>query len=321
MVDDRSIVRKNLAKVAGWIDARLHPVGLHIKTWGSDFPDRKFLVIRRRDYGVGLFSYFLTNLGWINYSINNGYVPVIDMKANRTIYHSNAFFRKNVWEDFFCQPFDYGIHDIRHAKNVTIVEGRTLDGIKDFLPDFGADENVESNQSLQPWRKLVADYMRPKIEPLGSYVSPRLEAALSGNGAIGVLARGTDYVRLRPDKHPVQPSFADFVVAIKEYDSLVGLRKPIFLVTEDRNLAMDFMGHYKERLILAKQDFIPYKRGFLCSNKSVVGNKERGFAYLRAIFDLSRCQALIAGRTSGTIGAVLLSKGFVYSKVFNLGKY
>ena len=36
MVDDRSVVRKKLAKIAGWVDARLHPVGLHMKNpWGQ----------------------------------------------------------------------------------------------------------------------------------------------------------------------------------------------------------------------------------------------------------------------------------------------
>ena len=43
--------------------------------------------------------------------------------------------------------------------------------------------------------------------------------------------------------------------------------------------------------------------------------------YLLNIIILSKCLDLVAARTSGTIGVFILSEGFRYYKVYNLGKY
>ena len=47
----------------------------------------------------------------------------------------------------------------------------------------------------------------------------------------------------------------------------------------------------------------------------------RGKEYLTTIVMLSRADCFIGGRTSGTVGMMLLSDGFEYSYVYNLGRY
>lgn len=46
-----------------------------------------------------------------------------------------------------------------------------------------------------------------------------------------------------------------------------------------------------------------------------------GLDSLKSIYILSKCNGLIAGRTSGTVGATVLSKGYEFMNIFTLGRY
>ena len=47
----------------------------------------------------------------------------------------------------------------------------------------------------------------------------------------------------------------------------------------------------------------------------------RGLNYLITILILAKCNCIVAGRTSGTVGAALLTDGWEYSYFFDLGYY
>ena len=54
------------------------------------------------------------------------------------------------------------------------------------------------------------------------------------------------------------------------------------------------------------------------------GEQERclgGRAYLINILLLAKCNCLVAGSVGGTYGAILLSDGYEYEYVFDLGVY
>ena len=75
--------------------------------------------------------------------------------------------------------------------------------------------------------------------------------------------------------------------------------------------------------MLSKQEKIRFdsRKKRLSQYENVCGNIEFGQAYLKAIYDLSRCNGILAGRTSGTVGAKLLSSGFEYEHYYDLGYY
>ncbi len=285
---------------------------------GNDFPNRRFFIIRRREYGIGLFSYFWTNIGWINYAETRGMIPVVDMAAYNTIYHSSGgHAHENAWELFFEQPCGYGLNDVEKAHSVSFAAS-SLPAWS--LPRLGAWKNVERNPTLLYWRDVVRRNIKPRKDKLEAFRIPEFEEALP-RGVIGVLARGTDYIKVRPVGHPVQPDVDMIINAVEQYSKEGHDDERIFLVKEDDSIADKIVSHFKKRVILSNQYLIKYSGGFLGRVKDVIGNKDRGYRYLRAILDLSRCSALIAGRTSGTVGAVLLSHGFKYARVFNLGNY
>lgn len=311
--------KRKFGDFAYWLSVIIHPLEPWTESWGNDFPDKRFLIIRKRAYGSGIMAYLQSVLGWIAYAERHGLIPVVDLLHYPTIYHSKGEVgRVNIWEKFFEQPAGLSLSDVCHAKNVTIANASWLDE-PDFLYWLCEGEDVEMDPKLLKWRRLVSRVIRIKQDPLMEFYNEQFEEALS-NGVIGVLARGTDYVKLRPRGHPVQPD-AEMLIAGVEERLNFKKEKKVYLATEDKGIAEKFSRHFGDLLILAKQDFPNYSSGYIGKTTELHGNLRAGFAYLKAMFDLSRCQALVAGRATGTIGAVLLSSGFSYSRAYNLGRY
>ena len=283
-------------------------------SWGGDFPDRHFLVIRRNEPQAGLCSFFITTLGWIRYAFDRGMVPVVDLQTYRNIYlgHGERG-RVNAWDFFFQQPGGFSLDAIRHAAKVTVATG--VPPWKDFCPKMSVEVLSEGNEQLEKWRMLVANRVR-LAEGIAGLRNEPVENALQ-KGAVGVLARGTDYFWLEPHGHPVQPSAEQLIEKVKE----LGGAKPIYLVTEDESISTAFKAAFGDRLVLSDQKPLKYDGGYLADSAEVKHSRERGIAYLKALVDLARCRQIVAGRTSGTVTTALLSKGFDFAYYFDLGVY
>ena len=306
----RTLARKVICPILA-----LHKVPL-LKdvSWGGDFPDRHFLVIRRNEPQAGLCSFFITMLGWIGYAVDHGMVPVVDLQTYRNIYLGRGERgRVNAWDFFFQQPGGFSLNAIRHAAKVTIATG--VPPWKDFCPKMSVEAMSEGNAQLWEWRKVVANCIRLNEEVAGLRNEP-FEAALQ-TGVVGVLARGTDYFWLKPHGHPVQPSAEQLIEKVGEF----GGSKSIYLVTEDETISTAFKVAFGDRLVLSDQKPLRYDGGYLADSSEVKHSRERGIAYLKALVDLARCPQIVAGRTSGTVTTALLSKGFESAYYFDLGVY
>lgn len=285
---------------------------------GREFSDREFAVLRRYEPRVGLFSHYITNLGMIAHALERGFVPVVDMRYPRTMYHQGRFRRENIWELFFEQPCGFSLPDIRHARHVRICEW--CGGIA--YPSQGREFFEGRERGVAFWRDFASRFARVRQSPsLAAHENPKFEAALVRGKVLGVLARGTDYAAVRPSGHPILPSAELLIEKSAETMKARGYAN-LFLATEDAGIAMKFQAAFGDELILADPSFVDYSgSGYLYANSSIVGDLERGWRYFRAIYDLSRCTALVAGRSCGTIGALLMSKGFEYEDIPDLGVY
>ena len=52
-----------------------------------------------------------------------------------------------------------------------------------------------------------------------------------------------------------------------------------------------------------------------------VDSFSRGIGYFAATYILSKCTCYIAGMTGGSKGVLIMSEGFEYKKIYNLGLY
>lgn len=295
---------------------------LEEQSWGEAMPDSHFLVIRRDENGVGLFSYFITVLGWLRFAESHGMIPVVDMQNDKNIYQDRTSGRReNSWSFYFDQPCHYNLTDIKDARNVTVARGFLPDA--GFLPIVWDQKTPMQLSEVDSWRRLVSRYIRIRHNALKPFFNADFEQAIrSKEGVLGVLARGTDYAKLRPEGHPVQPAAEEIFEQISHLEKVEGWRfSYIYLVTEDREIEEKFYTQYAHRLIVAKQGTIAYKSGYLSKCADVAHNRIRGAAYLKAIYDLSRCDYLVGGRTSGSLGAVLLTSGFKGQYLFDKGVY
>ena len=140
---------------------------------------------------------------------------------------------------------------------------------------------------------------------------------------VGVKCRGTDYLRAKPAGHPRQPSVDEIIYKTEEVMRDKQCNK-IFLATEDETIYAAFTAHFKDAVVTNKTEYVHYEKGPIGQVVYREDTKEKyleGLEYLSQIIILSRCNCFVAGLTSGTVGAMLLTKGYEYSYIFDLGLY
>ena len=137
---------------------------------------------------------------------------------------------------------------------------------------------------------------------------------------LGVLARGTDYLKIKPVNHPIQPTLDQLISKLNVVLEEQKCNK-IFLATEDKTIVDKLRGEYGEKLVLNDCEYVDYKDGFLSDINLGDRKLKSNVDYLTNIYILSKCNCIVAGRTSGTVTAAVFSKGWEYSYFFDLGYY
>ncbi len=286
---------------------------------GSKNPDKTFYIIRRVDK-VGLFSYYATTLGHIKYALDKGYSPVVDMMnyENAFISHDELG-KQNGWEDYFEQPCGVGLDEACASRNAILsYVGATLD-----RPFVSADFIENRNGSLSSWRNLARQYIR--YSPTSSAYIKTVRERVFGGGErfLGVLCRGTDYTHLRPSHHPIQPNPRDVIQKAEQVMREQACEK-VFLATEDQDIYLIFKAHFGDAVVTINSSFVRFDGKSLLSDlmsQDADARHQGNMEYLAAVAMLSNCPCFIGGLTSGTVGVFLLSNGFEYSYVWDLGVY
>lgn len=250
----------------------------------------------------GLFCLFVKALAGISYSIQNGYIPVIDMQTKENIFLDKQQRKeKNVWEFFFKQPGGVSFAEVKGKPNCIILEN----------PQGPANlfELSYAPEMSAYWRKLCSKYIHfnDDVERL---IDSYKDMFTPTDRVLGILARGTDY--LNPGVgHPVQPQIDEVIEAVSSSMERNHCNK-LFLATEDETILKRMQEEYGDILCYVNQKryqgmqadklghLQDYKSGAILMNQS----------YLTAIYYLSRCCCFFGGITTGTVGVYLLSQGF-----------
>ena len=271
-----------------------------IKKYSGNEP--VYCIIRLFSDEGGLFCLFLKAIAGISYSIQNGYIPVIDMQTKENIF-VNKRDRKsiNAWDWFFEQPAGVKFEEIKHKPNKIILENPAW---PNNLIELSVSPDI-----ARYWRTLCKKYVHVSKEV--EELIRKYESIFHGEDKLlGILARGTDY--LNPSVgHPVQPSIENVIEKAKEIMTLNHCNK-IFLATEDGNILDAMKKEFGEDLL-----FVDQKR-YQGMQKDKLGQLSDYIAdaaamnrsYLTAIYCLAKCNCFFGGVTTGTVGVYLLSEGF-----------
>lgn len=285
---------------------------------GDAHPELSFYVIRRHSALSGLFSFYGTNLGSVRVALDRGLTPVVDMRDSpNPMLLPEEVGRVNAWELFFSQPAGYTMKDTDQAKNVI------LSGI--HPPESFPDHEIlgeGQEEAVLFWRKLAHRYQR--LLPAHEETAARYYSESFGEEKVlGVLCRGTDYTGLRPHGHPVQPEPEEVIRRCEAHLQEHNMRY-IYLATEDRSIRKAFEERFPGQVYgFQKTLYDGGERllGELTAGDPTLTPYERNLEYLISVRVLSMCTDLIAGITSGTVGAVLMSDGYRIQEVFRLGLY
>lgn len=286
---------------------------------GNKNTDKVFYIVRRSGMKLGLFSLFNTHLSRIDYAFQNGMIPVIDMKYfNNSYLDEGEYTLVNAWEKYFEQPTDYSLEVAYASKNIVLSDA----GVPETAPNDSMSFFTDNNGELSYWRGKCKEYIRLKPHVKETFEETYCNLFDKNDKVLGVLARGTDYVKLRPSKHPIQPTMEQLIEKTVEVMKKNDCNK-IFLATEDKEIAKAFFAKFGDMCTTNSQDYVDYKDGYLAEIRGENRNDKylRGFNYLITILILAKCNCIVAGRTSGTVGAALLSDGWEYSYFFDLGYY
>lgn len=289
-------------------------------TGGSEYPDKTFFVIRRDGIEAGLFSLYITTVGWINYALEKGYIPVVDMSIYRNNYlDKSKRGKENSWEYYFEQPMGYGISEAYKGKNLILSPLKFTEN----RPDESMDYFLNKNGRLDYWKKIVDGYVHIKKELIEDMQAEYNQLTNGRTRVLGVLARGTDYLALRPHNHPIMPTVEELIAdskdLIKKYQC-----DGVFLATEDKSILARFKEEFGDTVMTNNGELVDYHGGYICQKHT---GRENGIymdgkEYLANMWMLSKSMCLLCGRTSGAIAMVLMSQNkYCYSKFYDLGCY
>lgn len=238
-----------------------------------------------------------------------GYVPLVDVRQK------GAF----NWTDFFEQPFS-----VSETAECDIYP-RSVGAYKWHGSMIGNKPDMEA------WYKIYALFYRLNEETSG-YVDGefmRMFQDIDEKKTLGILCRGTDYVKLKPRGHFVQP---DICTIIEEAGKLMesGRFTHIYLASEDGGLAERVKKAFPGKVLENSREY--YDQAYFEGDHNKIGDlnsemsddriRAKDLSYISSINILSKCGGLVAGNCGGSQAAVCINGGrYDYCHVYDLGLY
>lgn len=277
--------------------------------------NRKVMLIDKGVYEYGYFNAcFLENMmSLMVYALSKGFKPYIELKDRGEGWTN--------WDTFFEQPFP-------------IPSDRRLDCICDleqgyFKPEFYTPYN---KFDLRLWCKVYHRLVRLN-EPTSQYVEKEYNNLFfDENGqkksVLGVICRGTDYVKQKPSGHPIQPPVEQVIERAKVLLAQYRLDY-LYLATEEYAIYEKFEKAFPGLIIVNQRQY--YDEIFNTRDMSYIYQVQfdrendiylKGLEYLSSLQLLSRCNVLLGGNCGGACAALYMNNmRYKHTELFNLGVY
>lgn len=271
---------------------------------------------------AGLMALFAEFIRSCNDALSKGYLPFIDMQNSSNMYlEEDKIEKENAWEYYFTQaPYVSGksLNKIYKEENIIIPSM--------YMKSASNIDLVKNKQARIDLRKTRQELFRVQDEIIkkANIEYQRVFSGIDNIKVLGCIYRGTDFKNVKPANHPIPPDLNEFAETLK-----LNMKKwnceYVFLATEDED-ALEYMkGVFNNKLLYINQ--VRYRNTgdkFLAEIENNRPNDRylRGLEYMTAIICLTKCNYLIASRTGGLSGTLLLKENdFDDMYIFNKGKY
>lgn len=281
--------------------------------------EKIYYIIRRDNKSIGLLTYVSIFLGHIAYAVAKGYIPVIDMKNFRSIYLNEEQLGKvNAWELYFEQPCGIALEDLKQTDKI-IYSPKYINPISPF-----SDSLYDDNES-KFWKILAKNFVRLNNKT-SEYINEELDDLFKNKKVLGLLYRGTDYLSLKPKKHPIQPTIEQFVNQIEKSIEEWGDFDALYLATDEKKVFDILCEQFPGKVLVNKRTYYDHFSDitFLAEASFDRENDHylKGLEYLSSIKLLSSTNSIIAGLCAGTYAANFMkSNEYKHKFYFKLGVY
>lgn len=288
-------------------------------SFGNMNKDRLFYVIRCPKDDLGFFGLYNYVVDHMKKAISMNAEPVVDWKyyPNSYISEDHLVGEENAWEYFFENPVGVSVDEVYKSKNV-IMSGH------EWLTSLG---EVRLPEKIKESYEIINKYIRLNSETQ-KYVRREFERLnMASYKVLGIKCRGTDFVETKPQFHTIPPSASQTIEKIQEIQDEWGHYDRIFVATEDEKIFNELHEYYQEKMIFCNTETrIETAEGkwlnHLFDGNGMENKKRQAMLeYLREIYLLAECDALVAPVIGGTLGAVRIKGGFSKQYFFNLGHF
>lgn len=275
----------------------------------------KVMLIDKGIYEYGYFNAcFLENMvSLMIHALSKNCIPFVELKDRGEGWTN--------WATFFEQPFpDCTCKEPDCVCDVTQGE---------FYPTF---ETPYDKIKLRLWCEAFSRLVRLN-SATAAYVENEYDTLFFGEDGqkyrmLGVICRGTDYVKLKPSGHPVQPTVEQVIEQAKVLMQKYRFDR-IYLATEEMAIHEKFEKAFPGLIVVNKRQY--YDSIFNSCNMSYIYEVQfdrendiylKGLEYLSSLQLLSRCDALLGGNCGGACAAIYMNNmKYEYVELFKLGLY
>lgn len=297
-------------------------------SFGDSNPETVFYILRAHwdEHKNGLFNFFSAAVTAYYHTRKKNQELLIDMKNYYTEYAGLERYGKvNVWEDYFSQPSGYSLEEVYQSRNVILSKFNDELYVDADISEYPHLSNKWYTDTYEKLSRMIGNRFKFNSHMLAHL---RQEERLFRNragGVLGVLARGTDMIYLKPENHFIPYDTDCFIAYVKQwmkresYDFL-------YLATEDLDILERFQFHFSDSLLYSEQqrtrqtgDKMLMEIQFDRENDGFLRGKE----YATIIHMLSLCDALVANCIcGGVLGALVLNGGkYKQIEVLDAGIY
>lgn len=219
----------------------------------------------------------------------------------------------HIWTDFFQQPF---------GEMPTDQTASVKDGMLSIR--FALINPI----SQRAWWKATQSFVRLN-ESAKRYIDEECSAILhNSERVIGVVCRGTDYLILKPHRHPVQPAVDEVIRLCRKWLKNYGYDK-IYLATEDEKIYQKFESAFPGQILTNKRSYydgVMKENGFADITQVHFDRENddflKGLEYLSSLYILSKCSVIVGGDCGASQMATFLSNGkYERMHIFDKGLY
>lgn len=282
---------------------------------GEKNPDKNFFVMDGYYGPLGLFALLPKVEVCARYAKSKGMIPVVRLtKCYGSVY--SDYEGEDIWSKFFEQPEGYTLEEVLHSRHVYFSPGFYNGSIQSAIMDRACGD-IKLTWPYGLYNQRVKDYISEREKRFLPYPEKTL----------GVLARGTDYVRTHLPNHPVHASKEMLCEKIDEMlAASEGKLQYIYIATEDASYCEYFKNRYKNKIYFTDQERYSIEEGeTLAQMHKRKNDKRKGFLpgaeYITSIKLLSQCRSLLASGGCGGVDEAVKQNHSCYEEVyiFNLG--